>query len=83
MHSGCVDSHKDFPGLCGYSKLGGRAYIFHLHYGLTDMIMDPIPVFMKNCNMPRMSYSFGCITGSYELLVWAIQSTFVELDSLL
>lgn len=31
-----------------YSKLGGRAHIFHLHYGLTDMIMDPIPVFMKN-----------------------------------
>lgn len=48
-YSHCIDSHKDaFLGLSRYSKFGGTAYIFHSHYGLTDMIMDPIPVFMKN-----------------------------------
>lgn len=48
VHSHCVDSHKDaFLGLSCYNKLGG-VYIFHSHCGLTDMIMDPIPVFLKN-----------------------------------
>lgn len=33
--------------------------------------------------MPRVSYSFGCITGKYDLLVWAIQNNLMELDDLL
>lgn len=49
VHSHCIDSHKDaFLGLSWYNKLGGTVYIFHSHYGSTDMIMDPIPVFLKN-----------------------------------
>lgn len=49
IYSRCIDSHKDaFWGLSCCNKLGGTAYIFHARYGSTDMIMDPILVFMKN-----------------------------------
>lgn len=47
IHTVLTATEMPFQDSC-YSKLGGRAYIFRLHYGLTDTIIDPIPVFVKN-----------------------------------